>query len=254
MSVVVNQNNVYQTQITAFNDLIYQQSVLSNRLWDEEVIDEILKHIHPDTDILDIGANIGLVTLGVILKAKQQNKSFHRIHCFECDTNSFQLLRINTAPFSTTAIYPFAIGNKFQLCNIQTLDKNEGCNHIYQTIDETGKTQHDYSNLFYTSAYHKLSKIFLMTVPLDSILYQFTKRISVIKIDVEGFECEVLQGAVTLLSQHRPVVIVEAWTVHLENIITFMKQCGYQTYHKITSSLYENDDYIFYPDTMEESQ
>lgn len=139
MSIVVNRDNIYQTQITAYDDFMYQRSVLANRIWEEEVVEAVLTNYEPGTDVVDVGANIGLIALGVLQRAKERGVEVSRIHCFECDTNTFQLLRLNVAPFSkSVSLYPFALGERFQLCNIQMLENNEGCNHIYRTIDEEG--------------------------------------------------------------------------------------------------------------------
>lgn len=49
----------------------------------------------------------------------------------------------------------------------------------------------------------------VLAVTLDSLEEQYDKPISVIKIDVEGHEVEVLIGSINILSTHRPIVIFE---------------------------------------------
>jgi FkbM family methyltransferase len=250
MTIVVNRDNVYQTPISAYDDYIYQHSILANRMWEEEVVETVLNHLEPGTDVVDIGANIGLITLGVLQRAKERGVTAPRIHCFECDINTFQLLRMNVAPFSASvALYPFAVGDTFQLCNIQMLEKNEGCNHIYRTVDGEGETAHDYFNLIFTDAFRRLGHCFIPCVPLDSVLYQFQeRRVSVLKIDVEGFERKVLRGAKAFLALHRPVVVVEAWSVNVEEVIAIMKEMGYLSYSRLIGSHHNMNDYVFYPD------
>ena len=70
------------------------------------------------------------------------------------------------------------------------------------------------------------STTYLLSVPLDSILYQFKKRISVIKIDIEGFELHALRGAIKLIQMHRPVILVEIWRVNMEGIMTLLNGLG----------------------------
>lgn len=251
MSIVVNRDNIYQTQITAYDDYMYKHSVLANRIWEEEVVDAVLANYEPGTDVVDVGANIGLIALGVLQRAKERGVEVSRIHCFECDTNTFQLLRLNVAPFSkSVSIYPFALGERFQLCNIQMLENNEGCNHIYRTLDEAGVEAHDHSSYISVAPYRKLGHCFLPCIPLDSVLYQFQdRRVSVVKIDVEGFECEVLRGAKAFLERHRPVVIVEVWPVYQEKVFHLMKEMGYGSpSSKLGDRDHFMDDYVFYPD------
>ena len=58
MDIITTNSTVYGTEIKSFNDYIYKHSIEINKLWDEEIIDEILANISDNSDILDIGANI----------------------------------------------------------------------------------------------------------------------------------------------------------------------------------------------------
>eukprot|EP00756_Hemistasia_phaeocysticola_P018005 Hpha_TRINITY_DN15568_c1_g5::TRINITY_DN15568_c1_g5_i1::g.109185::m.109185 len=50
----------------------------------------------------------------------------------------------------------------------------------------------------------------VLTVPLDSII---DEPVAYIKIDVQGFESEVIKGAMKLILKYRPVILYE-WDVH----------------------------------------
>jgi hypothetical protein len=50
---------------------------------------------------------------------------------------------------------------------------------------------------------------------------------SVVKIDVEGFEIEVLKGMRRMLAEHRPIVICELHDTHVE-FAAFMREAGYR--------------------------
>jgi FkbM family methyltransferase len=52
-------------------------------------------------------------------------------------------------------------------------------------------------------------------------------RIDVVKIDVEGWELEVLQGARETLARHRPLVYVEAEQSTFESLCTDLRAAGY---------------------------
>jgi FkbM family methyltransferase len=63
--------------------------------------------------------------------------------------------------------------------------------------------------------------------PLDSIVDEGDK-VSLIKIDVEGYELEVLKGAVRTLKAHRPVVTVESHSAeHFAGLAAFLSPLGY---------------------------
>jgi FkbM family methyltransferase len=248
MAIVTNTDNIYGVNLICFDDYMYRHSVAIGRIWDEEVIDILLPHIADDTDVLDIGANIGLVTLGLLQKAEKQGVRLHHVHCFECDPKTFTLLQFNLNHDSRVKMYPFAIGDTQQLCQLSNNPYNQGCNYIYHTTDSNGDTTYDYTAIRTPGADEVTSSTsYLLSVPLDSILYQFKKRISVIKIDIEGFELQALRGAVKLIQMHRPVILVEIWKVNMDAIVTLLNGLGYSNYHKVVNPHYPNQDYIFYP-------
>jgi FkbM family methyltransferase len=245
MEIIKSENNVYGVDIVSYEDFIYQLSIKENRLWDEEVVVEILNNYIQGTDILDIGANIGLVTLGVLKKANEKNIFINKIHCFECDTQLFNLLKSNVSTFNNIYLYPFPVAQKEILCNLSLLDYNHGCNYIYSTQD--GIEKKDYSS-FSESDYHfKRDNIFFLGTSLDNIKYNFKNKISVIKIDVEGFELNVLNGAIFIILENRPVIIVEVFEKNFNNVLKFFEKVKYSSYIKLNSSIYQNEDYIFYP-------
>lgn len=248
MEIITNTNNIYNIEIKSYNDYIYNNSIGINKLWDEEIINEIIINLEEGTDILDIGANIGLITLGVLKKSKEQNKKLGNIHCFECDIKQIPLLSSNISSFENIKLYPFALSNKQELCQITTLESNMGCNYIYTSKDENNQTDIDYSALFYTPAHKRNLNTNILGIALDTIAYQFTNRISIIKIDVEGYELKVLEGAKNLLMTHKPIIIVEIFEqINFDKVINFFKSIEYKKFRKIENTIYCNQDYIFFP-------
>jgi len=248
MTLVQNKDNIYGRALLSYDDFIYQRSILANRLWDEEVVDTILQHVRPGTDVLDIGANIGLVTLGILQKAATRGIPPPTIHCFECNINTFNMLTYNTVGCTSVSLYSFALGDKTQICNVTQLPYNMGCSYIYQARGEHGQESYEYPSVVCEGAHIRTGNSFAVCLPLDSILYQFTRPISVVKIDVEGFERQVLRGARTLLMAHRPVVIVEIWKIHEAEVIAFFESIQYSRWERIQNPTYNNEDYVFYPD------
>jgi FkbM family methyltransferase len=248
MNIITNNNNNYGVEIKSYQDYIYKHSIEINKLWDEEVVNEVLNHYQEGTDILDIGANIGLVTLGISKKAKERNIILNNIHCFECDTQLFNLLVHNLSSLNNIKFYPFAVAHKELLCNLSLLEHNPGCNHIYNTIDENEKKFYDYSSVIFQDGHLKRNNVFLLGTALDNIKYNFKNKISVIKIDVEGFEVNVLNGAKNLILEHKPVVIVEIYEkLNFSTVLQFFEDIKYKMYRKISNSEYSNQDYVFFP-------
>lgn len=69
-------------------------------------------------------------------------------------------------------------------------------------------------------------------ISLDEYFAAHTRRISAIKIDVEGHEFAVLQGAQNILKQDKPLLVFECEQRHLagtsvENILSWLQAHGY---------------------------
>ena len=245
MEIVLSKSNVYGRELQCFNDYIYKNAIQRNILWDEEVVDEILENITDNSEVLDIGANIGLIPLGILFKNPNKNIN---IHCFECDPKIIPLLRFNTSSYNNIKLYPFALSNTQELCQITSLETNMGCNYIYSSADATSVKEYDYSSIIDTNAHIKNRNTYVLGIALDSIKYQFKSKISVIKIDVEGYEIKVLEGAREIITTHKPIIIIEIWDqLHLDGVLDFFRSVNYGRYRKLEGKIYRSQDYIFYP-------
>jgi FkbM family methyltransferase len=240
MDIIKIYSDIYGQYIESYNDYIFNHSIKNNKLWEEYLVNYIVEYLENNTDFLDIGANIGLITLGVIKKAISMKKNINKIHCFECDVKTFNILYNNTSNIDNICYYPFALADKNMLCNMSINKNNYGCNHIYTTNDGLREKYYNYS--FIPSSNIKMNKIYCPSVPLDSILYQFNNKIGVIKIDVEGFEANILNGAKCLINIHRPIIILEIWENTQNDIDRIMNELNY--YDK---KFIGNENYIFFP-------
>src|SRR5204863_8571487 len=80
---------------------------------------------------------------------------------------------------------------------------------------------------------------------IDSALAEAAdRRVSLVKLDVDGFECDVLKGATKLLSDARPVFVMELAPYVLEErgaslaeLLSFFVPRGYRFYDERTSEL-----------------
>jgi hypothetical protein len=88
----------------------------------------------------------------------------------------------------------------------------------------------------------------LCGISLDSIKYNFKSKVSIIKIDVEGYELNVLEGAQKLILHHRPIIICEIFEkINLNDVVSFFEKMKYNSYRPITNKIYKNLDCIFFP-------
>jgi FkbM family methyltransferase len=145
--------------------------------------------ISPDKEFLDIGAHVGTYSIMCGKKAK-------RTHAFECSPKTFCYLAANLALHNLTdRVHPynFALGDKDGTIDYFVRSEDGGGNGVKMVKP---------SDL-------SCEKLKIAMRTLDS--FGLT-NISFIKLDVEGFETEVLKGSLeTLKSNDYPTILFESW-------------------------------------------
>ena len=165
--------------------------------------------------ILDIGANIGVMTATIARKYNTAN-----VYAFEPIPQNIAAIKrtIRYYQLNNVVLFPIALGNenkevKMIMPTVQG-SKMQGLSHILETDD--GKEP---------------SEIFFVPMQrLDDIpALQLLTRITAIKIDAENFEYYVLMGGKELLAKHLPLVYCELWNDdRRSHCIRFMQQLGYR--------------------------
>ena len=151
--------------------------------------------------IFDIGANIGLFNLYVNSKSENVN-----VFSFEPVPNIFECLKFNTSKYKNSICINKGLGDSNQIVNmnyipnasalssIKNFDKNKLSAHdeIYQK--ECGIFQ-NICKSFLNEQMQNPIKIKTIITTVSNIIDKYQiKNIDVMKIDVEGFELNVLQG------------------------------------------------------------
>jgi FkbM family methyltransferase len=148
-------------------------------------------HVHPGDTVLDIGAQIGFFALHL---GKAVGRRGH-VYAFEPDPRPVEYLKASLAAseMDWVQIRPIAIAAKegaipFFLSPVLGWSTGVKASHL------TG-----------------LRKIIVPTIPLDLMVErgEIPDKIRLIKIDVEGFEMEVLRGLRKTLETVQPILIVE---------------------------------------------
>ncbi|MBN1436935.1 MAG: FkbM family methyltransferase [Sedimentisphaerales bacterium] len=213
-----------------------------------EIVQLLKQYLRPGGTFLDIGANVGYfsgLALGLVGTAGQ-------VHAFEPMPQYHkyiaEMAQLN--PDHKLIANNIALGNENGSTTIYEQQHNIGGSSLVQGYfpDEQTKATH--------------------TVPLqrldDYLDEHQINKVSLIKMDVQGFEFPVLQGAQRFLEQHRdqlPPIVVEYSPyaldlVHatVDDFQAWIDQLGYQTYcicntHKINLAdiKRENQDIILRP-------
>ena len=159
-----------------------------------------LKNLLKDKDIIDIGSNIGLFSLAIC-----KNINFNTINLFEPAKDYFDYSKELLKKYDNIDYHNIALGNKE---DNGVLFKNPGENIGWNTLYTKDPMQNN-------NFINKMIKEKVLIKKLDN--YNF-KNIDFIKIDVEGYECEVLKGAMDTIKKFKPYIFIEvSWGTNHPN-------------------------------------
>jgi FkbM family methyltransferase len=161
--------------------------------------------------VIDVGANIGQMSVYYADWAKEVWSFEPLPHLFEvAEQNIMQ----NSA--SNVKVFNFAVGEKECELFMKPISSNDGASFV---TNKGGKN---------------LVKV--KSITLDSLLDDMNEwqKIDYIKIDVEGYEPFVIQGAKKLIEMHRPILQLEVVDSHLKrnnydsvSLVKMIEELGY---------------------------
>ncbi|MET3839588.1 FkbM family methyltransferase [Bradyrhizobium sp. OAE829] len=180
--------------------------------------------VRPGTTVLDIGANVGAHTLHMARLIGPEG----RVFAFEPTTFAFHKLQRNLSlnpglPERVTAVQ----------CFVGSANADSAPAKIYSSWPLTGGKDFHQKHLG-----QPMPTDGLPTRSLDGLLAENGDvRISLVKLDVDGYECEVLAGAEKMLSRDRPVFVMEIAPYVLEEhgkslreLFSYFIPLGYRFY------------------------
>ncbi len=151
----------------------------------------LLKRIIQSDDVVfDVGGNIRQITL---LAAKRASRG--SVHVFEPASDNYQRLLTNVEINRLQNVVP----------NHNAVSNQNGSLVIYAP-----RTYNTGAISVYPDAVQETDSETVQAIRLDDyVASNHVTRVSVIKIDVEGAEMDVLEGGTDLLRQYRPQVLME---------------------------------------------
>lgn len=233
IQVVFNNFKVYVSLNSAL-----ESKVIFNEYDEMIILDLIKKYATAGYDFIDVGANIGLHSL----TASKAN-SLIEIFSFEPEPDNFLSFIKNIGLNEFKNIRPFCLG----LGNVNTvisMNINEGWN----------KGKHSIKVNFNDCK----TKINIPITQLDDFSQNILSNQLIVKVDVEGFEKEVLEGAKEVLNQTENVVLIIELLEEIngvnacQEITNFLVENNFKTILKIEeNSFFEvrkyegSSDYVF---------
>jgi len=175
---------------------------------------------------IDIGANIGLWS-------KDLTEYFDKTVCFEPNKNCIGCLKKNINK-KKSVIYDFALGSNNKEMDLYTPSFSGGSSFINNTKVGTN----DDGSKIYGEFNRATPKQKTIIKTLDSFNFHY---VDFIKIDVQGFELEVLKGAYKTLKANNPIICIEEEEnlIDLEEseIYNFLKELKYVVTDRIFKEL-----------------
>jgi len=188
--------------------------ISNNQIWEENICQILANNYIQNTDVLDIGANIGLSSI----RMNQINPISPgcKFHLFEPQHDVFSILDYNTVNIPRI-LYNFALSDKDKIFNFSKISDNFGATKM---------------NILENS-----NNIHVLATKLDNITFE--RDVSVVKIDVEGGEADVLLGGQVFFKKYKPTIIIEIFTSRKEIVFPILANMNYiQVWN-------ENSDYVF---------
>lgn len=187
----------------------------------ERLLDSRRRHFGDGVNVLDIGANIGVFTVawarhmtgwGQVVAFEAQERIFHALCGNVAINNCFNARTIFAAVTKAPGSLRIPVPDYFSPASFGSLELKQR-----QVTEDIGQAV-DYDAARGT------------TVPATSIDAMGFARVDAMKIDVEGMEPEVLEGALRTIEQHHPIMIVERIKTDERWLIGFLEQRGYRTF------------------------
>ena len=179
---------------------------------------------------LDIGANVGMSALSIFtLKSNAKVISFEPnpinypyLDRLVAKFSNFQYMKVGLGDKVTSLDFYYPIYNHKHMTALGSCDREKAASWLNQE-----------RVYFFDPNKLKIEKITIDVKTLDS----FNLQPDFIKIDVEGFEYQVLLGASKTINDHRPILLIEG-VAKDDNVHQQLKQWQYETFKFFDNRFY----------------
>jgi FkbM family methyltransferase len=159
-----------------------KQVIVAGYPWERHLLELFERHVEPGTVVVEVGAHIGTHTVPI----SRLVGPWGRVYAFEPQRKIYRELHHNLAlnGITNAVLLRYAVGaGETRIIEMNpATGGNEGGTGVGQGGDRAELRA------------------------LDGFGFE---RVSLLKIDVEGYENEVLEGAVDTIRRNRPVVVIE---------------------------------------------
>jgi len=191
----IEKNNVRNKIINYIkNDNCIGRFIRDGLYWEEWMFKYIQQNYIENTNIIDLGGNIGTTTL-LMSEVLSNNCKIFTFEPIYSDILFKNILDNNLT--DKVVIYPYGVGNEIKTVKIKPINFSDNINFGGISIINSLEDKYDS---------YKID-----IVPLDYFNFE---NISLIKIDVEHMEIEVIEGCVNLIKRCKPTIIIETYQLN----------------------------------------
>jgi FkbM family methyltransferase len=179
-------------------DLLIAPWLLMHGEWEPEETELVKKLIKPGDVFVDVGANLGYYTLLAIRVGAS------KVYAFEAQESTYELLGKNVIINWMTSVVRFEHLAVFS----HTTDLEFFVRNSYPGNSSIGVSSPDQLKKWFDTA----TKVKVHAVSLDDYFADKPGKIDVLKVDVEGAEPAVFEGARRILSENRNIQVLCEWS------------------------------------------
>ncbi len=210
------------------NDNVISHSVRVYGEWAQKEIDFLAHFINPGYFVIDAGAFIGTHSVAFSSMVGELGK----VLAFEPRKNIAEILKKNSSISicKNIEVMKFALGSKSGIAKINLSPISEQRNFGAMSLTE---------GLIDDDAFEEVKLITIDSLNLE--------KIDFIKVDVEGMESEVVNGAKKTIGKNRPFIFIECNSI--DSIAPFMKWCKKERYkiYGVISDAFNPNNFLANP-------
>jgi FkbM family methyltransferase len=196
---IINRSSARIVRARGYRVAVFANDLIGNWIsvfgvWEHEELSQVFEFLKPifprfsNSLALDVGANIGNHSMYFA-------KYFKNVMAFEPNKKTYDVLRVNCSTFHNIQAMNYGLGEKAGSAIMAEDIINAGGAGISKEVGQGVEIKID---------------------TLDS-LEKNCSEISLIKMDVEGYEEQVIKGGLQLIKRHQPIILLEQHEADFSN-------------------------------------
>lgn len=168
-----------------------ERQIIRDGLYAPHILHFMVEFLRPHTSVIDVGANVGAYSVPLATAFPDI-----QVHAFEPHPLAIERFQRNVFlnKAANIRLHPVGVGETSGIREFYMFDAEDVGSSSFvkpSTDDKRGRS------------------VPLTVVALDDFFEEERQKVSVIKIDVQGYEAGVLKGARTIIARDRPPILLE---------------------------------------------